>query len=300
MIKNEDKEFRRKEKEHDKIYYEKHHKSEGKKEEKRKKDKERRERRKIEDKVLQDRLLHSQEKVKELWGKLKNCTQKKQEIKNLSKSCLNKLRIFLKKVKKNIFVELEQVCEGYLQDPGACQDLTSLDLSKFESFVLEYSPALDATTYRGTPQVKPNNIKDGEIVINGYKQHKKLNGGSLTTKQKVVGVVENSICVIKTFKILSSVFQHLQNGRGKSMVIMFSPSVSLWQIKESSKNLFVLPTGRPPTSATMMTSFSNMTLTKLNKCCLMSKFDVFSTFLCAFFLDEERIIIEYFQLKEFI
>jgi hypothetical protein len=35
---------------------------------------------------------------------------------------------------------------------------------------------------------------------------------------------------------------------GKSMGIMFSPSVSPWQTEESSENLFMLPTGRPPTS----------------------------------------------------
>ena len=59
-------------------------------------------------------------------------------------------------VEKNGYVELEQVCEGYLCDPGACQDFTSLDLGEFEAFVVECSPALDATTYRGTQQVRPN------------------------------------------------------------------------------------------------------------------------------------------------
>ena len=67
------------------------------------------------------------------------------------------------------------------------------------------------------------NVKDEEIVINGYKPHKKPNRGSLTADQKkwntklseVRVVVENSIHVIKTFKILSSVFRHWRNGRGQ-------------------------------------------------------------------------------------
>ena len=55
-------------------------------------------------------------------------------------------------VNKNAYVELEQVCERHLHNLGACQDFTSLDLSKFESFVVECSPALDAMTYRGTSE----------------------------------------------------------------------------------------------------------------------------------------------------
>jgi hypothetical protein len=47
----------------------------------------------------------------------------------------------------------------------------------------------------------------------------------------------------KTFKIISS-----EMARGKSMEIMFLPSVLPWQTKGSSKNLFVLTTGRLLTS----------------------------------------------------
>ena len=48
-------------------------------------------------------------------------------------------------VKKNAYMVLYILC-----NLGACQDFTSLDLSKFKSFVMDCSPALDATTYKGT------------------------------------------------------------------------------------------------------------------------------------------------------
>ena len=67
------------------------------------------------------------------------------------------------------------------------------------------------------------NLKDEEILIEGFKPHKKPKRSTLTNAQKrwntklseVRVVVENSICVIKTFKILSGVFRHWRNGRGQ-------------------------------------------------------------------------------------
>ena len=60
------------------------------------------------------------------------------------------------------------------------------------------------------------NLKDEEILIEGFKPHKKPKRSTLTNAQKrwntklseVQVVVENSIRVIKTFKILSGVFRH--------------------------------------------------------------------------------------------
>ena len=118
--------------------------------------------------MLQDRLLRSQEKVKEIrmsLGKAQELRSEEAEDQEVVQVLLEQIEDLLaeeseeeEESEKSIFVELEQVCEGYLRDPGACQDLTSLDLGKFESFVLECSPALDATTYRGTPQVRPNTL----------------------------------------------------------------------------------------------------------------------------------------------
>ena len=155
-----------KRKRHDKIYYEKHCKSEEKKEERRKKDKERRKRKKIEERVLQDRLLQSEEKVQNLrmsLGKAQEPHSEEAEDQEVAQVLLEQIEDLPaeeseeeEEGKKSIFVELEQVCKGYLHDPGASQDLTSLDLGEFESFVLECSPALDAMTYRGTQRVRPN------------------------------------------------------------------------------------------------------------------------------------------------
>ena len=158
--------LKEKRKKWDKLYYEKHHKCEGKKEERRKKRKERSKKRKIEERVLQDRLLQSQEKVEELKKSLVKAQEPRledvedqevvqvllEQIEDLPAEELEEEE----EVEKNAYVELEQVCEGYLCDPGTCQDFTSLDLGKFEAFVVECSPALDATTYRGTQRVRPN------------------------------------------------------------------------------------------------------------------------------------------------
>ena len=58
------------------------------------------------------------------------------------------------------------------------------------------------------------NRVDEEEPIHGYKPHKKPKGGSLTYAQKLYNtklsevrvVIENSIRVIKTYKILGGVF----------------------------------------------------------------------------------------------
>ena len=67
------------------------------------------------------------------------------------------------------------------------------------------------------------NIQSEEEVIHGFKPHKKPKQGTLTSAQKkwntklseVRVVVENSIRVIKTYKILGGVFRHWRNGKGQ-------------------------------------------------------------------------------------
>ena len=62
-----------------------------------------------------------------------------------------------------------------------------------------------------------------EQEIHGYKPYKKPSGGTLTMSEKewnsklseVRVVVENSIRVIKTFKILGGIFRHWRNGQGQ-------------------------------------------------------------------------------------
>ena len=149
-----------------KIYIAKYRKTEGKKEEERKKAKERRKRKRIEERVLRDRLLLSEEKAKKLRMSLAKADELRseepedQECVQVPLEQIEDLRAEAseeeEEAEKNIFVELEQVCEEYLRDPGACQDLTSLDLNDFEAFVLECSPALDETTYRGTQRKRPH------------------------------------------------------------------------------------------------------------------------------------------------
>ena len=157
---------REKKKEREKIYSAKYRKKEGKMEEQKKKAKERRKKKRIEERVLQDRLLLSQEKVKELkmsLAKAQELCSEELEDQEVVQAPLEQIEDLPveeseeeEEAEKNTFVELERVCEQHLCDPGACQDLTSLDLDDFEAFVVECSPALDETTYRGTQRVRPH------------------------------------------------------------------------------------------------------------------------------------------------
>jgi hypothetical protein len=67
-------------------------------------------------------------------------------------------------------------------------------------------------------------------------------------------------------KILGSIFcSSGEMDMGKLMGIMLLPSVLPWQTKKSSKNLFMLMTGRLLTSEMTLTSMMKKVPTKVNE-----------------------------------
>lgn len=155
-----------KRKELDRIYHEKHRTSDEKKEAKRIYDQGYRKRQKLMKRFLSDRLLESQEREEELKKALRKSSElgsKNVEDREIVQEDIEQLSdLPLEESEdeeisdKNSYEEMEKLCEGYATNEASCHGLISMTLREFESFVLECSPALSMTTYRGTQRIKPN------------------------------------------------------------------------------------------------------------------------------------------------
>ena len=145
--------------ERNRLYYEKHCQTVEKREESRKKVQECRKRKREEERVLSNRHLASQEKFEELKKALKKrkfpCLEElddheivQETLEQVHDQPAEKSEDD-EEIKKSVYSEMEVLCEAYARDEAACKGLTSMDPCKFDAFVVESAPALDATTYRG-------------------------------------------------------------------------------------------------------------------------------------------------------